>query len=78
MVSTVASRPPMSAAATLAPELAGLATCPSCHTEDATLTNGAVSAGADWRCRRCGQRWDARRLATVAAYDAWVAGRLTQ
>jgi len=65
----------MTASATLVPELAGLATCLSCHTEDATLTNSAVAAGADWRCRRCGQQWDAGRLATVAAYDLWLSAR---
>ena len=51
----------------------GPATCPSCHTEDASVTNLAVSAGADWRCSQCGSRWNAVRLATVAAYAAWVA-----
>jgi predicted Zn finger-like uncharacterized protein len=49
----------------------GFATCPSCHTADAAVTNAAVGAGADWRCRRCGQRWDGRRLAAVAAYAKW-------
>ena len=37
------------------------------------MTNRAVSAGADWRCSRCGWRWDAGRLATVAAYAVWLA-----
>lgn len=50
----------------------GLATCPSCHTADVTTTNDAVGKGADWRCPRCDQRWTATRLATVAAYAAWV------
>jgi len=48
------------------------ATCPLCHTS-ATLTQSALEAGGDWRCVRCGQHWDARRLATVAAYAAWSA-----
>jgi transposase-like protein len=56
-------------------ELAGFATCPSCHAEDPGVTRLAVSSGADWRCAQCGSRWDARRLATVAAYDIWVAER---
>ena len=75
MVTALASDAPMNASAVLVPELGGLATCLSCHAEDATLTNGAVAAGAGWNCRRCGQQWDASRLATVAAYDAWVSAR---
>jgi predicted Zn finger-like uncharacterized protein len=45
-------------------------TCPMCHTS-ATLSQSALEAGGDWRCARCGQRWDAARLAAVAAYAAW-------
>jgi transposase-like protein len=75
MVTTLASNPPMNASAILVPELGAAATCLSCHTKDATLTHGAVAAGAGWRCRRCGQQWDADRLATVAAYDGWVSAR---
>ena len=75
MVSTVAPDPSMSALSTLAPALAGPATCPACHTADLTMTASAVAAGADWRCARCGQRWDARRLATVAAYALWQSKR---
>ena len=48
------------------------ATCPMCHTP-ASLTHHAIEAGADWRCVRCGQHWDAARLATVARYAAWRA-----
>lgn len=48
-----------------------LATCPLCHTTDATTTIGALDAGGSWRCRTCHQNWSARRLATVAAYAAW-------
>jgi predicted Zn finger-like uncharacterized protein len=48
------------------------ATCPLCHTA-ATLSQIALEAGGDWRCTRCGQRWDATRLAAVAAYAAWRA-----
>ena len=36
------------------------------------MTTGALDAGADWHCGRCGQRWDALRLATAAAYADWV------
>jgi len=73
MVTTmVASRPSLNAPSALAPALIGLAVCPSCHTQDPSMTNLAVSAGADWQCSRCGSRWDAVRLATVAAYAVWV------
>ncbi len=47
------------------------AACPMCHTP-ASLTQNAIEAGGDWRCVRCGQRWDAARLATVAAYAEWT------
>lgn len=53
------------------PDTVRLATCPMCHTP-ATLSQGGVETGGDWRCVRCGQHWDARRLATVAAYSAWT------
>jgi hypothetical protein len=48
------------------------APCPLCHTS-ATLSQSALEAGGDWRCARCGQHWDAARLAAVAAYAAWSA-----
>jgi ribosomal protein L37AE/L43A len=48
------------------------ATCPMCHTPS-SVTQGAIDAGGDWRCVRCGQHWDGKRLATVAAYAAWTA-----
>jgi len=48
-----------------------LVVCPSCHTSHASLTREALQAKG-WRCVRCGQRWDVRRLATVSAYAAWV------
>jgi transposase-like protein len=49
-------------------------TCPMCHAP-APQTQSAIDAGAGWRCVRCGQRWDARRLSAVAAYAAWVVER---
>ena len=45
------------------------------HTVDATLTKASLAAGADWRCGRCGQMWDQKRIATVVAYAAWEAAR---
>jgi ribosomal protein L37AE/L43A len=55
-------------------EIFQFATCPMCHTS-ATLSQSALEAGGAWRCVRCGQHWDARRLATVAAYAAWTVDR---
>lgn len=50
-----------------------LVSCSLCHTTHPSLTRDALEAAGDWRCSRCGQRWSARRLATVAAYAAWAA-----
>jgi len=50
------------------------AICPMCHTS-ASVTQAAIEAGGDWRCVRCGQHWDAARLATVAAYAKWAGDR---
>ena len=57
-----------------APNLASPATCPLCHAH-ASVTQAALDAGGAWRCVRCGQYWDARRLTAVAGYAAWVANR---
>lgn len=46
--------------------------CPFCHTARAQMSTGAGEAPGDWRCVTCGQRWDASRLATVAAYASWA------
>lgn len=51
------------------------AVCPGCHTPHPSLTREGLAADVGWKCARCGERWDARRLATVAAYAAWVAER---
>ena len=53
------------------------ATCPLCHTIEMALSNEALAAGGGWRCSICDQRWDAPRLATVAAYAAWALERET-
>jgi transposase-like protein len=59
------------------PVVQGHATCPLCHTTDVFMSDYALAAGGGWRCTRCGQQWDARRLATVAAYAAWTLERGT-
>jgi signal transduction histidine kinase len=46
-------------------------TCPLCHVAS-SLTAAALTAGGYWRCARCGQDWDAARLAGYADYAAWV------
>ena len=63
----------MRSLADVTPNRTGFATCPSCHTADSRVTNLAVGGGADWHCGRCGQQWDALRLATAAAYAVWLA-----
>lgn len=49
------------------------AVCPLGHTSAAI----SLDAGDAWRCTRCGQHWDARRLDAVAGFEAWAALRLT-
>jgi hypothetical protein len=49
------------------------ATCPFCHTADPTMTDDALTAGGAWQCVRCGQRWNAVRLATALAYTQYAA-----
>jgi hypothetical protein len=73
MVATLVLVPSLNTPST---ELAGRAVCPSCGTQDPSMTNEALSTGADWTCSRCGSRWDALRLATVAAYAAWASPRI--
>jgi predicted Zn finger-like uncharacterized protein len=53
------------------PDLEPAAMCPMCHTS-ASVARSTIEAGGEWRCVRCGQHWDAARLATVAAYAGWV------
>ena len=50
-------------------------TCPLCHTTAPGITAADLDAGRGWRCAVCDQRWDAARLATVAAYAQFVAER---
>ena len=51
------------------------AICPTCHTVDQALTSASLAAGGHWRCGRCGQMWDQKRTAIVAAYAAWDSAR---
>jgi hypothetical protein len=43
-----------------------------CHTVDAAMTANALASGGYWLCIRCGQEWDANRLATRAAYTEYA------
>jgi hypothetical protein len=49
--------------------------CPLCHTVDAAMTASALETGGYWLCVRCGQEWDANRLATSAAYTDYTERR---
>jgi hypothetical protein len=50
-----------------------LCVCPMCHTVAAAMTGSALDSGGYWLCIRCGQEWDARRLAARAAYGRYAA-----
>ena len=54
--------------------IVGYPMCPMCHTS-ARVTHSAIDAGGEWRCVRCGQHWDAGRLAAVAGYAQWAGDR---
>lgn len=46
------------------------AECLLCH---AVHTDSFVGDGSrSWRCNRCGQHWDAARVATVLDYQRWM------
>ena len=40
--------------------------CHTVHTADTSDRQG------DWRCARCGQLWDASRVAAVLDYQRWA------
>jgi len=63
--------PPTAALLDDQPDVLRPGECPMCH----TLTQSARDTGGAWRCVRCGQSWNAERLATVAGYAVWVAER---
>ena len=44
--------------------------CLLCHAVHTESLEGSPSRS--WRCNRCGQRWDAARLATVMDYQKWA------
>jgi ribosomal protein L37AE/L43A len=69
-VDPLASRTSMHRASGQPARLRDKAACALCR----TAISGA-RAQFDWECRRCGQRWTALRLATVASYATWVDAR---
>ena len=40
-------------------------TCILCHTIDYAVSEATLESGGGWKCARCGQRWDAGRLAAA-------------
>jgi hypothetical protein len=64
---------PIVHAADAAAPAAAAGTCVLCHTVDGAITHADLDAGVNWRCSRCGQTWDAARLAAAAAYADYVA-----
>ena len=68
------------ALALVKPDPAGQAhaTCPLCQTTHVSLSSDAPAADGGWRCVRCGEWWDARRLGTVAAYVDWTLERASR
>jgi hypothetical protein len=55
-------------------ELLGFATCPSCRTTDATMTYDALGKAATGHVHMRSEV-ERHRLATIAAYAAWVSGQ---
>lgn len=73
MTQSTSSTPATTALLEAPQDTSRLVRCPLCHTRHVWLTQEALQIGEGWQCVRCKQLWDARRLATVAAYAAWVA-----
>lgn len=67
------SHPRTTVAIAETPQTSSLGTCPLCHTNNSSVTSQKLSSGGGWRCVRCGQQWDTRRLEAVAAYVIWAA-----
>jgi ribosomal protein L37AE/L43A len=63
--------PPTAALLDDQPDVLRPGECPMCHTT--SLTQSARDTGGAWQCVRCGQHWNAERLAAVAGYAVWVA-----
>ena len=44
--------------------------CLLCHTVQ--YESFAGNPGCSWQCKRCGQHWDAARVAAVMNYRRWL------
>jgi transposase-like protein len=44
-------------------------TCPFCHSKD-ILTGSKLDDDAYWRCCKCGEMWNPKRLRTFRIYQA--------
>lgn len=47
--------------------------CRLCHTVHSE--SSAADTSRPWRCTRCGQHWDAARIAAVENYERWAKAR---
>jgi hypothetical protein len=65
----------VTAATAAVDRLAHVIMCPLCHTAAPTVSAADLAAGLGLAVGTCHQRWDAARLAAVAAYAQFVAGR---
>ena len=45
------------------------AKCPSCGSATLVTTSKVVTASSYWRCKSCGDVWNAERLANGSRYD---------
>ncbi|HJR59950.1 MAG TPA: MJ0042-type zinc finger domain-containing protein [Vicinamibacterales bacterium] len=44
--------------------------CPACRSSDVTTTSKVVTADSYWRCKRCGEVWNAARLSAASRFSA--------
>ena len=49
------------------------AECLLCH----SVHREPLDHDGSWRCHRCGQHWDAARVATVMSYQLWARAEAT-
>ncbi len=42
--------------------------CPACKSSDVTTTSKIVTSASYWRCRTCGEIWNAERLQAASRY----------
>lgn len=42
--------------------------CPVCKSRDLTTTSKTVTSASYWRCRACGEVWNAERVAAATGF----------